>query len=233
MASRILLILYLLTITAVARALTPGGDYSLGTGLLELARTHHVLQWTDTVPVYRDTGLTQLQTQLTVAQTNCPQCMACAEPNSFYEGPFQPFQCGGGNGPAFICTRVTPRYFEILADTTGARAYIPAAYGRYASWEQYLLAEAAAGEYFRIVRQWDTSVLYDKPYPEGQLPAADKYYCAGVKLVHPDDLKFVPVAVQGHWVKLNAMRNKRLAGYCWVIWRDERRLYHWFAWNAD
>ncbi len=232
MVYRILILVYLFCTATGVPAWSQAGGYTLGTGLLELASVRQVLLWTDTVPVYNDTGLTQLQTRLTIDQTTCPQCLACAEPVAFYEGPYRPFLCGGGNGPAFICTRITARYFEILTDTAGTLAYIPAAYGRYTTWERYLPAEAKACAYFRIVRQWDTTVLYDKPYPAGQLPPADKYACVGVKLHQPDDLKFYPVTVAGHWVKLKAMKGNKPVGYCWIIWRDERRLYHWFAWDA-
>lgn len=236
MRSCITALLFLLCTVPLARAQEADsnavtGVYSLGQGLL--CFNLGLLNWTDSVPVYRDTGLSQLQTVLTAEQTDCPECMGCAEPATFFPGSFHPLFCGGGKGPAFICTRTTAGYHEIIMDTLGTRVYVPWQYGNYRSWEQYLLQEAAAGEYMRFVRQWDSTILYDQPYPIEALPAPDSHLQVKLALKDVDDLLFYPVAVQGYWMKLKARRGKQFKGYCWIIWRNENQLLHWFAWRAD
>lgn len=232
MLKKLLFVLCLLHCVSVGTA-QPGNTYTLGLGLLSFGSRTLPLSWTDTIPVYKDSALTVLQTMLDISQTDCPSCMACAEPQTYYGGPFLTFSCGGGKGPSFIYTRSGKQFHEIITDTSGTRAYIPLAYGTCYTWEQYIHNEAAAGEYFRINRQWDTTTLFNKPYPENALPVSDSGYLAPLALTDVDDLKFYPVAVQGHWLQLKAKAGRKSMGYCWIIWRNDKQLFKWFAWRAD
>lgn len=233
MSVRGLMILCFLFRPFIAGAQHKPGAYTLGTGLLLLNGKSLPLSWTDTLPVYQDSALARLWTMLDVTQTDCPECMACAEPQTYYRGRFHPFSCGGGAGPAFICTRATTRFYEIVADTTGTRAYIPAQYGRYLSWKQYILGQAKQGEYLRITRPSDQTVLYDKPYPLEALPETGPSFTYGLSWPDTDAYRFYPVAVEGVWLQLKAVQGKDTKGYCWIIWRSDSRLYKWFAWRAD
>lgn len=233
MHTKVIVVLYLLCCSFVTAAQEKLPGYTLGSGLLRLNAKTLPISWQDTIPVYRDPALTQLWTNLTIEQTNCPECMACAEPERFYQGPFHPFICGGRNGPSFICTRSGNQFHEIITDSSGTRAYVPVQYGAYDTWEQYILGQAKQGDYFRIIRDWDSTVLYDKPYAAEALPAAGSGFMSGVSFADISDFKFYPVAVQGTWMKLKAVSGRKAMGYCWIIWRNENHLYKWFAWHAD
>lgn len=232
MLKKLLFVLYLLH-SAVACIAQPGNAYTLGLGLLNFGGKTLPLSWNDTIPVYKDSALTVLWTRLDITQTNCPSCLACAEPEIYYGGPFFTFSCGAGKGPSFIYTRSGKQFHEIITDTSGTRAYIPAVYGTCATWEQYILIEAGQGEYFRINRQWDTTILFNRPYPGSALPASDSSHLSPLSFANTDDLKFYPVTVKGNWLQLKAMSGRKRVGYCWIIWRNEKQLFKWFAWSAD
>lgn len=233
MSAKGFLIFCLFCWPVISRAQDKRGAYTLGTGLLLLQGKSLPLSWTDTLPVYHDSTLSRLWARLDVTQTDCPECMACAEPQTYHQGSFHPFSCGGGAGPAFVCTRAAASFYEIITDTAGTRAYIPAQYGRYLSWKQYILGQAKQGEYFRITRPSDNTVLYDKPYPLEALPEAGSGFTYGLSWPDIDAYRFYPVAVQGVWLQLKAVQGRDTKGYCWIIWRNDSRLYKWFAWRAD
>lgn len=208
-------------------------DDRLGTGLVVFEGLHYSLNWDKPIPLFKDTTCTSLSFNLAAADTHCPTCMACAEPTAYHSGPYRPFQCGGGEGLAFVCTNSAKNYREIIIDSVGTRAFLNNRTGVYYSWTNYLLKRTRKGDYFRIVRQWDSTVLYDRPYNLNDLPEPDSNLAAGIKFRDFSDWHFYPVAVQGYWVKLKAMDGNRSKGYCWVIWRNEGRILNWFAWRAE
>lgn len=207
--------------------------YHFGTGLVVFEGPQYGLLWEKQIPLFKDSMCTSLWFNLAAKDTRCPTCMACAEPIEYHNGNFRPFNCGGGEGVAFICVNVAKNYREVIVDSIGTRAFLNNRTGVYYSWQNYFLKKARKGDYFRIERQWDSAVLYDRPYAINALPAADSHLAVGVKFRDFSYWRFYPVAVKGYWVKLKAMDGKQLKGYCWLIWRNDKEILNWFAWRAE
>lgn len=200
----------------VARA---SAEQYLGTGLLVI---YEPLQSTYSFPLYKDSACRQLLMQVTPEQTTCPVSMLAAEPEAHHSGPVDPFICGGGMGLQFIYTRSTARFSEIYIDTNYTKAYVKPGTGKYYTWDRYFRDRAAMGDYFEFDRSYDSNILYKRPYPEDALPPAGKTLQVGTHFKDLSDLRFYPVRVQGYWMQLRAVRDKRTMGYCWVIWRSDK-----------
>ena len=211
------------------------GRYSLGIGLVSIGKEARFVEY-DSKPVvlYKDSARTVVYTKLVLAQTNCPTCMECAEPPATYQGKIQPFICGAGQGMQFICTKATKKYNELIIDKAGTRAYVDSRQTIFYSWNAYMQRQARQGEYFEFVRQWDKSVLYDKPYGLHTLPKPDKNLLVGLRLpADIDYLRFYPVLIKGYWMKLRIVDGQKTIGYCWFVWRNEREWLHGFKFRTD
>lgn len=203
---------------------------TLGSGLYTI---DNILISKFKIPVYKDSLKKVLYTNIIPSITNCPTCMECAEPISYYKGKLQPFSCGGANGINFICTRVTAASYEIIIDTTGTKVYASKDKGKFYSWDLYMKHRAKQGDYFEFNRQWDKTILYDKIYNLHKLPVPDKKLQVKLNLNNIDTYRFYPAQVNGYWMKLKILEDKKLIGYCWIIWRNEKQWLKGFKFRTD
>ena len=224
-----LVLLSLLLANGICKAQSPA--YTLGQGLL-IFNEQNTTFFTKPIFLYKDSLLKKMLVKLELSQTTCPTCMLCAEPEESYPGKIHPLFCGSGNGMQFICTGNTKHYSEIIIDTFGAKAYVKKGMGSFYNWNSYMQMKARQGEYFMFVRQWDSTVLYDKQYDLNNLPAADKDLLVGLAIENVSGIEFYPVLVQGYWMKLRYRDKKGRSCYCWFIWRNEKEWLNGFKFHA-
>lgn len=206
-------------------ALAP--DY-LGNGLVEIAVPFEL----PPTPLYRDSISGSVLTVLTLQQTNCPECMSCAEPDRFHTGTILPFLCGSGR-LSFICTGTGSNRYQIRIDSIGQVAYLSKTAGTFYTWNDYFRKQAAQGEFFSFDRAYDTTILYDKPYERAALPKADRTFRVHLQYEESEFLRFYPVQVKGYWMQLKIMEDTATIGYCWMIWRDEKHWLKGFQFNPE
>lgn len=185
------------------------------------------------IPLYKDSLKKQSAINLTLKETNCPACMECAEPTDNYKGKIQPFICGGTLGINFICIKITTACKEILIDTSGHTAFIEKGKGKFYTWNNYMKKRALEGDYFSFSRPADRTILYNKMYDLKRLPKPNQNLQVGLKIQHLERYNFYPVLLSGYWMKLRIMEGKKTAGYCWMIWRDERKWLKGFTFRTD
>ncbi len=231
--NRLTLFICVLLLKNMSAHAQDNSSYFLGNGLLVFGNTFFYDYTGKPIPLYQDTLRTILLTNLTLDQTTCPKCMECMEPVAYYKGIIHPFICGEANGMNFICTRTTPNYNEIIIDTSGTRAYTSKDQGAFYSWNDYMQMSAELGDYFGFNRQWDSTVLYDKPYDLAKLPEHDKNLQVGLNIKNVENLFFYPESVDGYWMKLKAVRLKKTVGCCWIIWRNEKEWLVGFQFRTD
>jgi len=208
------------------------GDYNLGSGLVVFGGGPLDINFNESITYYTDT--TELKPMhFTVEQTNCPNCMICAEPTQYYNGVVHPFLCGY-QGLCFVTTNQSKNWRDIIVDSTGKKLYVKANQGVYYSWRDWMILQGKKGEYMMRQSYNDGLILYDKPYDLQHLPVPNKQHVVKLKLQNIEDLRFVPVDVKGYWVKLKVTDYwHKTYGYCWIIWRTETDWTFGFKWHAD
>jgi hypothetical protein len=160
--------------------------------------------------------------------------MLCAAPQNYYDGILKPFICSSLEGIVFICEQQDSNKYEVFIDTLGNVAYVPkTAAIQYQSWETYMVKQGERGEYISFIRQWDSTVIYDKKYDLNYLPKADSNRFVGVKINDLDDVRFYPVSIDNYWMKIKGVRSRKTTGYYWVIWRNEKNWLVNFTFRAD
>ncbi|PZP48892.1 MAG: hypothetical protein DI598_09160 [Pseudopedobacter saltans] len=195
--------------------------YNLGDGVVIVQYKNYEKNF-KLIVLYKDSSCKIPFIKLLAENTNCPTCFGCAEPTHYYKGPIKPFSCNLMNGIVFVGRKCGNNAYQIFTDRSGTVAYIaPNVDTKYYTWSQYMNDRSNNGDYFLFVRQWDSTVIYNKKYSLKHLPKPNRSLQVGTHIKDIDYVKFYPMLVDGYWMKLKAKRNDRTIGYYWVIWRNE------------
>jgi hypothetical protein len=209
-------------------------NFCLGDGVVVVKYEPWKTNDSKSVVLYKDNKCTIPFVNLTIDNTNCPKCMECAEPESYYNGLLRPLICSASEGIVFAGEKYGEGEYKIFIDTTGLIAYAPKHSSLiFFSWSDYMIGRGRKGEYFSFDRSWNHNVIYNRKYEINSLPKANKEFIVGTKIKDIEDVKFYPVLVDGYWMKIKGIKNGQWIGYYWIIWRNEKDWLIDFSFNPD